>query len=155
MCQSLRSNQLTLNPLLFNTVDSSPVTIPEVTTSPFTNDTNTPTRYTLHFKHNGKPPNRYFLDEEEHSTKYPIANYVSTKKLPEPLKPFSHSLSLCHVLIRIHEAQVDPKWTQAIYEEIEALLENKTWTLVSFLEGKKIVGYKWLLCIKHKGDGSI
>lgn len=40
-------------------------------------------------------------------------------------------------------------------EEMEALLKNDTWTLVTLPKGKKPVGCKWVFSIKHKGDGSI
>ena len=55
----------------------------------------------------------------------------------------------------IHEALTDPKWTQAIQEEMNALLKNNTWTLSPLPEGKKIVGCKWVCSIKHKVDGAI
>ena len=54
--------------------------------------------YTLPFRHNrGKPPNRYSPDEEERRSKYPIANYVSTQSLSEPLKTFTQTISSCHI----------------------------------------------------------
>lgn len=40
-------------------------------------------------------------------------------------------------------------------EEMEALLKNDTWTLVSLPEGKKAVGCKWVFSIKHKADGTV
>ena len=49
----------------------------------------------------------------------------------------------------------DPKCTQAIKDEMETLMKNKTWNLVPLPEGKKIVGCKWVLSIKHKADRSI
>ena len=49
----------------------------------------------------------------------------------------------------------DPKWTQAIKEEMEALLKNNTWTIVLLPEEKKAVGCKWVFSIKHKADGTI
>jgi len=49
----------------------------------------------------------------------------------------------------------DPKWTKVIKEEVDALLKNGTWTLVSLLEGKKLVGCRWVFSIKHRIDGSI
>ena len=67
---------------------------------------------------------------EEKRSRYPIANYVSTEKLPEPLKSFSHELSACHIPTTVQEALMDPKWTKAIEEEMGALLKNQTWTLV-------------------------
>ena len=66
-----------------------------------------------------------------------------------------HDISTHHVPTRIEEAMEDPKWTQAIKEEMEALMKNKTWNLVPLPRGKKIVGCKWVFSIKHKADGSI
>jgi len=76
--------------------------------------------YTLPFRHNrGKPPTRYSPEMGERSSRYPIANYVSTERVPESLKTFIHGLSSNHVPSDIHEALTDHKWTQAIKEEME------------------------------------
>ena len=115
-----------------------------------------PISYVLPNRHNhGKPPSCYSLDIEERRSRYPIANYVSTKELNEPLKTFVHKIFVCHVPTRVKEALGDLKWTQAIKDEMEALMKNKTWNLVPLPEGKKIVGCKWVLSIKHKADRSI
>jgi hypothetical protein len=135
----------------------SPENIPEVSnisTPSFINDTSA--GYNLPFRHNrGKPPNRYSPDMEERRSRYPIANYVSTEKLPEPLKTFSHELFACHIPNTVQEALMDPKWTKAIEEEMEALQKNQTWTLVQLPQGKKTVGCRWVFSVKHKADGSI
>jgi hypothetical protein len=75
--------------------------------------------------------------------------------LSEPLKAFVHVLSSTQVPAGVQEALSNPKWIQAIKEEMEALLKNDTWTLVPLPEGKKAVGCKWVFSIKHKADGSI
>jgi hypothetical protein len=137
----------------------SPENIPEVSTLDTHLDNsnlNPPAGYVLPFRTNrGKPPKRYSLDDEERRSKYPIANYMSTKKLSEPLRGFVHVLSSIQVPAGIQEALSDPKWTQAINEEMGALLKNDTWTLVPLPEGEKAVGCKWVFSIKHKADGSI
>jgi len=46
----------------------------------------------------------------------------------------------------------DPKWTQAIQEEMEALQKNNTWMLISLPKGKKTLGCKWVFSIKYKVD---
>jgi hypothetical protein len=133
--------------------------IPEVSspnTPLHTNAMDTSTCYVLPFRHNhGKPPNRYSPDIEERRSKYPIANYVFTQRLSEPLKAFAHTLSLCNIPSSVEEALSDPKWAQAIKEELKALQKNKTWALVVLPEGKKTVGCKWIFSIKYKADGSI
>ena len=76
--------------------DPPPENIPEVSIldmSSNISDLNTSTGYTLPFRENrGKPPTRYSPDIEKLKSKYPIANYVSTKRLSEPLRAFVHVL---------------------------------------------------------------
>ena len=112
--------------------------------------------YELPYRHNrGKPPDRYSPNIEDRRLKYPIANYVSTKTLPEPLKTFVATLSSCQVPTSVEEAMKDPRWVQAMKEEMEALLKNKTWILVNLPKGQKTVGCKWVFSIKYKIDGTI
>nr|CAN72746.1 hypothetical protein VITISV_033188 [Vitis vinifera] len=100
--------------------------------------------YPLPPRHNrGKPPERYSLDIETHRSKYPIVNYVSTKKLSKLLKSFSNALSTHHIPTSVEETLQDLKWVQVMKEQMEALLKNKTWILVSLPECHKIVGCKW------------
>ncbi|KAL6319103.1 hypothetical protein AAG906_001576 [Vitis piasezkii] len=133
--------------------------IPEVSFSitPLqTNAIDTSTGYVLPFRHNrGKPPNRYSPDIEERRSKYPIANYVSTQRLSEPLRAFAHTLSSCQIPSSVEEVLSDSKWAQAIKEELEALQKNNTWVLSVLPEGRKTVGCKWIFSIKYKADGSI
>ena len=126
--------------------DPPPENIPEVSIldmSSNISDLNTFVGYTLPFKENrGKPPIRYSLDIEKRKSKYPIPNYVSTRRLSKHLRTFVHVLSSSQIPTGVQEALFNPKWTQAIKEEIEALLKNNTWTIVSLPEGKKAVGCK-------------
>lgn len=92
---------------------------------------------------------------EDRRSKYPIANYVSTHRLSEPLKAFAHKLSSDYIHRNVEEALLDPQWSQAIKEELKALQKNETWRLVSLPEGKKAVGCKWVISIKYNADGSI
>ncbi|KAI5346801.1 hypothetical protein L3X38_014680 [Prunus dulcis] len=58
----------------------------------------------LPFRQNrGKPPNRYSPDIGK-TSKYPIANHVSTEKLSEPLKAFVHQLSAIHIPTNVLKA---------------------------------------------------
>ncbi|KAF5478674.1 hypothetical protein F2P56_005215 [Juglans regia] len=136
-----------------------PENVPKVRTTPaplYANTLDTSFGYVLPFRHNrGKPPTRYSPDEEERKSKYPIANYVSTQGLSKPLKTFTQTLSSCHIPSSVEEALSNPKWAQAMQEELEALKKNNTWKLVPLPEGKKIVGCKWVFSIKYKADGLI
>ena len=62
---------------------------------------------------------------------------MSSQKLLEPLKSFMNDLSSCHIPMRVDKALEYPRWVQAMKEEIEALLKNEKWSLVSLPEGKK------------------
>ena len=48
-----------------------------------------------------------------------------------------------------------PVWVQAMYEEIEALRAQGTWTLESLPCHKNLVGCKWIFKIKRHANGSI
>ncbi|BBN68280.1 hypothetical protein Prudu_361S000500 [Prunus dulcis] len=76
-----------------------------------------------------KPPNRYSPDIGK-TSKYPIANHVSTEKLYELLKAFVHQLSAIHIPTKV-----------AIKEEMKALEKNQTSTLEILPQGKRTVGY--------------
>lgn len=53
------------------------------------------------------------------------------------------------------EAKQDPRWHQAMLEELEALEKNKTWDLVPFPKGKKVVNCKWVYTVKQNPDGNV
>ena len=103
----------------------------------------------------GKPPNRYCPDVEERRSKYPIANYVSTQHLSNPIHAFIKTLLSCHIPKNVEETLADPKWALAIQEEMEALQNNNSWRLIPLPKVKKILGCKWVFSIKYKSDGSI
>ena len=47
------------------------------------------------------------------------------------------------------------EWKKALDEEYNTLMERDTWELVELPPGKQVVGVKWILRIKTKGDGSL
>ncbi|KAI5116015.1 hypothetical protein M0805_009627 [Coniferiporia weirii] len=50
----------------------------------------------------------------------------------------------------------DPaKWIQVASEEIQALIQNGTWTVEQLPEGQKAIGCHWVFKLKQKVDGSI
>lgn len=46
------------------------------------------------------------------------------------------------------------KWIQAINEEMDSLIKNKTWTLVHKPEGQRLIGCKWIFKRKDDTNGS-
>ncbi|XP_068340320.1 uncharacterized protein [Pyrus communis] len=73
----------------------------------------------------GKPPNRYSPDTTK-SSKYPIANYVSSQKLSEPGKAFVQQISNDSTPSSLKNALSDDRWTKAMEEEMAALQKNQT-----------------------------
>ncbi|KAK3024979.1 hypothetical protein RJ639_042786 [Escallonia herrerae] len=64
-------------------------------------------------------------------------------------------LSKVSIPSSVQEVLADLRWTKEMNEDMEALKKNSTWELVPLLEGKKIVGCKWMYTVKVKADGSI
>jgi hypothetical protein len=53
------------------------------------------------------------------------------------------------------EAILKPCWQQAIQDELNALILNKTWSLCKLPRGKKAVGSRWIFKTKLKADGHL
>ena len=46
------------------------------------------------------------------------------------------------------------EWFEAMKEEMNSMKSNRVWDLVDLLSGRKTIGNKWVLNIKHKVDGT-
>jgi hypothetical protein len=53
------------------------------------------------------------------------------------------------------DALSDANWQQAMEEEYNALIQNKTWHLVPPVSNKNLIDCKWVYCIKKRSDGTI
>jgi len=47
------------------------------------------------------------------------------------------------------------KWKKVVQEEMDSLSQNNTLDLVELLEGRSVVGCKWIFKLKWKFDGNI
>ena len=81
-----------------------------------------------------------------YSATQPVSSHTQAllAHLPHPIEPTCFT-----------KASKDPYWIQAMNEEFNALLQNKTWTLVPRPSHSKPIGCKWIYRIKHNPDGSI
>ncbi|KAJ7972159.1 Retrovirus-related Pol polyprotein from transposon TNT 1-94 [Quillaja saponaria] len=85
-------------------------------------------------------------------THHPISNHVSYKSLSPSYRAFVSTLSSVSIPQDWKEALADPKWEDAMVEEMKALSKNDTWELASLPHGKRAVGCKWVFTIKRKAD---
>jgi hypothetical protein len=53
------------------------------------------------------------------------------------------------------QAVGNPKWDNAMDEEMATLDANATWELVALLKDKKAIGCKSVYKVKHNADGSV
>lgn len=53
------------------------------------------------------------------------------------------------------QSSKDPKWVEAMQKEMDALHENKTWTLTKLPKDRKTIGSKWIHKIKYNPSGEI
>lgn len=95
-----------------------------------------------------KPVNRYGFEQN-------IANYLSYDGLSSSYKAFIASLQSVSVPTNWKIAKQDPKWCEAMREELEALKKNQTWEMTELPTGKKAVGCKWVFTVKQSPEGKI
>ena len=86
---------------------------------------------------------------------HPIYNCLSYHRLSPSYCTVVSSLSSISVPKNVSEALSDPRWTQAMVEEMTALHANGTWDLVSLPPGKSLVGCRWVYAIKIGPDGKV
>lgn len=88
-------------------------------------------------------------------TQHPISKHLSYGRLSKNHRAFVSQLDDTTIPPKIHEALKDPKWKEAVFEELKALNENKTWEVVDMPKGKKLVGCKWIFTVKVGKNGII
>lgn len=88
-------------------------------------------------------------------TIFPIEDFISYDRLSRTHKAFLASIDAEVEPRSYAQAMKDPRWQSAMAEEIKALEDNNTWSLVPLPPSKKPIGCKWVYKLKRKADGSI
>jgi hypothetical protein len=96
----------------------------------------------------GMPPLRYGFEHD-------ISNYVSYAFLSPAYRAFVASLQSVQVPKDWREAKNDPKWHEAMLEELCALEKSKMWDLVRLPASKKVVSCKWAFIVKQTPEGKV
>ena len=87
--------------------------------------------------------------------KHDISNFISYKCCSPSFQSFVASLDSVSIPTNWKLAKEDPKWKEAMLEEMRALEKNRTWELVDLPQGKQPVGCKWVFTIKHTLKGKV
>ncbi|CAL2249944.1 unnamed protein product [Prunus armeniaca] len=95
-----------------------------------------------------KPATVVQQDQELLETPYGGSDNFPPTTVPSPIIQSSPEDSL-------QEALKNPKWTQAMNGEMEALQKNSTWEMTILPKGKRTVGCRWIYTVKFKADGTI
>ncbi|XP_075096344.1 uncharacterized protein LOC107777081 [Nicotiana tabacum] len=86
---------------------------------------------------------------------YAINNYLGYDQLSPKYQSYMSVFSSVIEPANYSEVVKDPRWVEAMNEEIKALENNNTWEIVTLPEGKKPIGCKWIFKIKYKATGEI
>lgn len=114
-----------------------------------------PPRKQLPPRQNRGIPKSTYEPEISSRARYPINHYVSNHRLLESNQALVNQLSIVSIPNNVQEALMDPRWREAMNEEMNSLKKNNTWELVDYPPGKKIVGCRWVYTVKYKADGTI
>ena len=99
-----------------------------------------------------QPPPK-LLDYVTYAARHPIT--LAYHRYSPSHAVFLSAISNHHEPRTFQEANLHTKWRQAMDEELRALNDNHTWSLVQLPCGKKAVGSRWVYKLKFHSDGSI
>ena len=85
--------------------------------------------------------------------KHDISNFISYDFCNH--QSFVTSLYSVSIPTNWKLAKEDPKWKEAMLEEMRALEKNRTWELVNLLQAKQPVRFKWGFTIKNTLEGKV
>ncbi|KAH9659677.1 hypothetical protein KPL70_023950 [Citrus sinensis] len=80
-----------------------------------------------------------------------LGTFKNFKTLPKTYLTATQDVKPASVKV----ALADQKWYMAMTDELHALRNNETWTLVPAELATKIVGNKWVFRVKYNPDGSV
>ncbi|KAM1317488.1 hypothetical protein ACFX2H_002737 [Malus domestica] len=100
-------------------------------------------------------PRARFQEYVAHTARHPISQVVTYKNLSRSHASFLSLLSNENEPKSFQEASVNPVWQEAMHEELNALNDNHTWSVIKLPQRKKVVGSMWIYKTKFHSDGPI
>ncbi|KAL3568072.1 hypothetical protein D5086_030723 [Populus alba] len=86
---------------------------------------------------------------------YPLSSALSYNHLSSTQKSFSLSVSALVEPTSYIQAVKHEEWREAMANEIKALEQNDTWTIVDLPAFKHVIGCKWVYKVKLHFDGTL
>lgn len=87
------------------------------------------------------------------STAHSLHLSLSDHRLSPSYKAFIHSISSVIEPSSFYQAEKIPAWCQAMANELRALEDNGTWSILFLPLGKSVVGCRWIYKAKFLADG--
>ncbi|KAJ0470826.1 putative RNA-directed DNA polymerase [Helianthus annuus] len=91
----------------------------------------------------------------EGKVKFGYERVVNYANLPPDNVCFASNVNKILEPSSYQEAIKDSNWVNAMNEELSALHENNTWSIVDLPKGRKPVGCKWVFRVKYKSNGEV
>ncbi|GJW73239.1 retrovirus-related pol polyprotein from transposon TNT 1-94 [Tanacetum coccineum] len=147
------------------TTAAEPIHEPDSTpSSPYSSEDDNPPTDSDDVSSHGAPPAPPATAPTEPSSVHQMktrskSGIFKTKHSPDFVSLTSHALhAALFSLVQpkgFKSAAKHPQWMAAMHDEMEALKQNCTWTLVPRPSASNIVGSKWVYRIKYHADGSV
>ncbi|KAM2705568.1 hypothetical protein EV1_034766 [Malus domestica] len=96
-----------------------------------------------------------FVDYVTYASRYPISEVISNHSFSNSHIAFLTEVSTLVEPNTFQEANLIPHWRKTMSEELQALEENCTWSIVQLPPRKKAGKSRWVYKTKLKYDGSI
>lgn len=88
-------------------------------------------------------------------TPYPLAHYISCNSFSANYQCFLATIIKGHDPRSFKEAMKSLEWQKSMKEEIKALEDNGTWSLVPLPAGKRALGCQWVYRTKYLSTGEV
>ncbi|KAE8733468.1 hypothetical protein F3Y22_tig00001120pilonHSYRG00022 [Hibiscus syriacus] len=98
---------------------------------------------------------QYYCNNASSKCFYPIEDFLSSSKLSTEYGAFVANISSVVEPSYYHQDVKSLTWRNAMSDELRAMEDLKTWTIVPLPDGKKAVDCKWVYRVKYNADGSI